>query len=154
MNNIFKNNIKKLINSHDSVVDFGSSDDAPADKWFDKAEKKLGVKLSESYKWFLQNYSGGEIGGEEIFSIYGVNFEDINGGDIVFQHITNLKNRLTETNHIVVSETDFGEVFFFNYTKFDGVECPIYLRLPSGNNELYANDFYDFLQKRIEIHVQ
>jgi hypothetical protein len=40
-----------------------------------------------------------------------MNFEDINGGDIVFQHINGLKHKSTTAKKVVISETDFGEVF-------------------------------------------
>ena len=102
--------------------------------------------------WFLKNYAGGEIGGEEIFSIYGMDFETVNGGDIVFQYLVNQKRALLDASKLVVSETDLGEVFFFDYAEFDGEECPIYLRLPSGDYLPYAKDFYEFLRKRIEAH--
>ncbi len=50
------------------------------DDWIEKAEQKLGFELPRSYKWFLKTYAGGEIGTEEIYSIYGADFESVNGG--------------------------------------------------------------------------
>jgi hypothetical protein len=152
LNKITVDTITHLIELNSNIVDFGSPEDAVDDGWIKKAENILGVKLPESYILFLKNYSGGEIGGEEVFSIYGMEFEAINGGDIVYQHIVNLRNGLTDPDRIVVTETDLGEVFFFDYSHFDGEECPIYLRLPSGDSELYATNFFEFLQKRIETH--
>ena len=143
---------KRLIESRADLVNFGSEANAVGEEWVVKAEQVLGRKLSISYKWFLQNYAGGEVGGEEIYSIYGIDFETVNGGDIVFQYLVNQKAALFDPSKLVVSETDLGEVFFFDYTKFDGDECPIYLRLPSGDHVLYAKDFYEFLIKRIEVH--
>lgn len=142
--------VRELIESNSDVVDFGSSEDAVDDMWFEKAEKELGVKLSESYLWFLKNFSGGEICGDEVYSIYGMEFADVNGGDVVYQHMVNKRNGLVAADEIVITETDLGEVFFFDYSKYDGNECPIYLRLPSGRAELYSRDFYEFLQKRIK----
>ncbi|TQV89110.1 SMI1/KNR4 family protein [Aliikangiella coralliicola] len=143
--------VKKLINLNLGIIELGTSKDAVDVRWFEEAEKILGVKLTESYLWFLRNYSGGEIGGEEIYSIYGVDFETVNGGDIVYHHIVNQRSGLTKPDHIVVLETDLGEVFFFDYSEFDGKECPINLRLPSGDVEHYAKNFYEFLQRRIEV---
>ena len=143
---------KRLIESRADLVNFGTAANAVGEEWVIKAEQVLGRKLSTSYKWFLQNYAGGEVGGEEIYSIYGMDFETVNGGDIVFQYLANQKGALLDPSKLVVSETDLGEVFFFDYTKFDGDECPIYLRLPSGDHVLYAKDFYEFLTKRIEVH--
>ncbi|WP_407317022.1 hypothetical protein [Pseudomonas sp. nanlin1] len=75
------------------------------------------------------------------------------GGDIVCQHIIDLKNNLVDGKKIVVSETDIGEAFFFDYSSFKDGECPVGLRLPSGENVNYASDFYEFLYKRISAHV-
>jgi antitoxin YobK len=144
--------VEKLIAAHQSIINFGSSSDAVEDEWLINAENTLNRKLPESYKWFLKQYAGGEVGGEEIYSIYGVPFESANGGDIVFQHLMNRKAGLLDDSELVISETDFGEVFFFDYKNFKNGECPIYIRLPSGEHVLYAENFYEFLGKRIEAH--
>ena len=94
---IKQQNVIKAIESHADIINFGSTSDAVDDHWITKSEDYLGVKLPESYLWFLKNYSGGEIAGEEIYSIYGMEFENINGGDIVFQHITNKRNNLIQS---------------------------------------------------------
>lgn len=143
---------KQLIQSHSDLVNLGTLANAVGDDWIVKAEQVLGRKLTQSYRWFLQNYAGGEIGGEEIYSIYGMDFETVNGGDIVFQYLAEQKSGLLDPNKLVVCETDLGEVFFFNYAKFDEDECPIYLLLPSGDYLPYAKDFYEFLVKRIQAH--
>jgi len=36
---------------------------------------------------------------------------------------------------------------------FSDGECPVNLRLPSGEQVRYAEDFYDFLRKRIAAHL-
>ncbi|MOA57177.1 hypothetical protein D3C78_1813070 [compost metagenome] len=82
-----------------------------------------------------------------------MDFDDINGGDIVFQHINGLKHKSTTAKKVVISETDFGEVFFFDYDTYNGEECQIFVRIPSGENLLYANNFYEYLAKRIKAHL-
>lgn len=144
--------VKKLIASHSSIVNFGTPADAVGDDWIIKAEVALNRPLPESYKWFLREYAGGEIGGEEIYSIYGMPFDSVNGGDIVFQHLANRKAGLLDDLKLVVSETDLGEVFFFDYAKFQMGECPIFLRLPSGECVHYADSFHEFLSLRIAVH--
>jgi hypothetical protein len=144
--------VEKLIAAHQSIIHFGSSSDAVDDEWLMRAEAALNRKLAQSYKWFLKRYAGGELGGEEIYSIYGVPFESANGGDIVFQHLMNRKAGLLDDSKLAISETDHGEVFFFDYKYFKDGECPIYLRLPSGEAVLYAENFYEFLAKRIAGH--
>lgn len=153
MSNITKNQLVVLINGNEGIVNFGSSEDAIENSWILKAEEHLGYPLSISYKWFLHKYSGGEVGGEEIYSIYGVDFETVNGGDIIYQHIIGLKNGTVKSTQLVVSETDFGEVYFFDATQDIDGEYPIYLWSSSGEHKLYANNFYEFLYKRVKAHI-
>lgn len=145
--------LKNSSAAHDDIVDFGSAEDAVDGQWIAQAEQKLGVPLTTSYKTFLQEYVGGEIGGEEIYSIYGMDFETVCGGDIVYQHLTDIKNGTAKEKQLVVSETDFGETFYFDYSQFKEGECPIRQRLPSGESRPYAENFYEFLCKRIEAHL-
>jgi antitoxin YobK len=144
--------IRTLIERHRSVARFGTAADAVDPAWVAKAESALARPLPNSYKWFLENYAGGEIGGEEIYSLYGMDFETVNGGDIVFQHLANRRAGVLSESQLVVSETDLGEVFFFDYSQFKDGESPILQRLPSGDNVPYAENFYEFLAKRIEAH--
>lgn len=145
--------IKELVSRHPTIVNFGGVQDAVSSEWLHKAEDALGLVLPNSYKWFLKNYAGGEIGSEEIFSIYGMDFDSVRGGDIVYQHITGRRAGLVDDGQLVVSESDFGEVFFFDYSSFNNEECLIKRRLPSGAEENYANDFYEFLYRRIMAHL-
>ncbi|WP_122283956.1 SMI1/KNR4 family protein [Pseudomonas syringae group genomosp. 3] len=141
--------LESLIEANEDVAAFGTPADAVADEWIIKAEQRLGHPLPDSYKWFLRNYAGGEVGTEEIYSIYGIDFYDINGGDIVFQHINGLKNKSTTPEKLVISKTDLGEVFFFNYDTYKDNEYHIFLRIPSGAAIFYAENFYEYLAKRI-----
>lgn len=153
MNNFTLSDVAKLIAKHCDLVDFGSAENAVDSVWLERAEKALGLPLTASYKVFLKEYVGGEIGGEEIYSIYGMDFENVCGGDIVYQHLTDIKNGTAKQKQLVVSETDFGEIFYFDYSQFNNGECPILQRLPSGNSCHYADNFYEFLCKRIEAHL-
>lgn len=152
MNTAAINEVKRVISTHSSIVNFGTPADAVNNDWIVKAEAALGRLLPDSYKWFLKTYAGGEVGGEEIYSLYGMPFESVNGGDIVFQHLANRKAGLLDDSKLAISETDLGEVFFFDYDQWSEGESPIYLRLPSGEFVHYANDFYDFLCKRVVAH--
>jgi hypothetical protein len=145
--------LRQLISTNSDIVDFGTAADAVDDEWIAKAESVLNRPLPTSYKWFLRQYAGGEIGGEEIYSLYGMPFESVNGGDVVFQHLANRSSGLLDDSKLVVSETDLGEVFFLDYGAFHDGECPIKLRLPSGEDVHYASNFYEFLSKRIAAHI-
>lgn len=153
MNNFTLSDVAKRIAENSDLVDFGCPENAVGNEWIEQAEKILGFPFPSSYKVFLKEYVGGEIGGEEIYSIYGMDFENVCGGDIVYQHLTDLKNGTVKQKQLVVSETDFGEVFYFDYSQLKNGECPIYQRLPSGSSLHYANNFFEFLCKRIDAHL-
>src|SRR4051812_47086985 len=115
MNENSREEARRQIAAHPGVVDFGSPADAVGDEWIAKAEATLNRRLPASYKWFLKTYAGGEIGGEEIYSLYGIPFESVNGGDLVFQYLASRKAGLLDDSKLAISETDLGEVFFFEY---------------------------------------
>ncbi|WP_375651101.1 SMI1/KNR4 family protein [Bartonella sp. OT172YNZD] len=135
------------------IINFGTEDDAVGDLVIEKAEKALGLQFTSSYKSFLEHCKGGDIGGDEIYSLYenpiGVPF-----GDIVFQNLNYYrKNGFVTPEQLAVSRTDFGETFYFDYTQFRDGECPLYVMLPSEDCEYYASNFYEFLCKRIKESV-
>lgn len=113
MTNFTAFGLENLINRNEDVAAFGTPADAVADEWIIKAEQRLGHPLPDSYKWFLRNYAGGEVGTEEIYSIYGMDFDDINGGDIVFQHINGLKNKSTTPEKTSHQQNGPGRSFIF-----------------------------------------
>ncbi len=78
--------IDKVNKYDDDIIDFGTAEDAPDDILIEKAEETLALQFTSSSKSFLKNYGGGEIGGEEIFSIYEV-CADIPSGDIVYRNL-------------------------------------------------------------------
>ncbi|MFF7707573.1 SMI1/KNR4 family protein [Pseudomonas sp. NPDC007930] len=80
MSQVTTHQIEDLVSLHPDIVCFGSEADRVGDDWIQKAEQRLELKLLRSYKWFLKTYVGGEIGTEENYSIYGVDFEGVNGG--------------------------------------------------------------------------
>lgn len=151
---ITSGDVNKLISEHEDIVNFGTNENFAGEDWIIKAESKLGTQLTDSYKWFLREYGGGEIGTEEIYSIYGIDFDKVVGGDIVYHHLINQKNdgKLNK-NEVEICATDFGEVFFFDYSQFKNNECPIYLRFSDEMKIFYACDFYEFLYKRIIAHL-
>ena len=45
-------------------IEFGSPEQAPSSERMAKAETAIGCRLPESYRWFLENYGGGEVHGD------------------------------------------------------------------------------------------
>ncbi|WP_019220834.1 SMI1/KNR4 family protein [Bartonella senegalensis] len=144
------------VNKYDAdIINLGSEDDEENetdDLQIEKAEKALGLKFTSSYKVFLKKYGGGEIGGEEIFSIYG-DCVGIPAGDIVYQNVLDRKRGFATPEQLIVCDADFDETFYFDYTQFRDGECPLYVKLALGDCEYYASNFYEFLCKRIIVHV-
>ncbi|WP_039760106.1 SMI1/KNR4 family protein, partial [Bartonella queenslandensis] len=82
--------IDKVNKYDDDIINLSSEYDEENetdDLQIEKAEKALGLKFTSSYKVFLKKYGGGEIGGEEIFSIYKERGEGIPAGDIVYRNL-------------------------------------------------------------------
>ncbi|EJF74828.1 hypothetical protein MCO_01825, partial [Bartonella sp. DB5-6] len=153
MKNYTLDDVVELVDKYDGdIVNFCSEENAVDDLMIEKAEKALGLQFTSSYKAFLKHYKGGDIRGEEIYSLYenpiGVPFDDI-----VFQNLNDRKRGFVTPEQLLVCDADFGETFYFDYTQFRDGECPLYIRLPSEDCEYYASNFYEFLCKRIKVHA-
>ncbi|WP_433958706.1 SMI1/KNR4 family protein [Cytobacillus horneckiae] len=138
--------IQKLIAEAGDSVEFADYGEGISEEWIIKAEERLGFKLPDSYKWWLRNYGGGEIYGEEIFSIYEQDFDTVVGGDIVYNFELNMKNKNYSNDKVVICEAN-DDVFYFDLSKRkDENELPIY---SLNDNKKYADDFIEFLKKKI-----
>jgi hypothetical protein len=135
-----------LIEHNRSIAEFADFGDGVNPEWIAAAEKNIGTPLPESYKWWLTNYSGGEIGGEEIFSVYAETPDDIVGGDIVYMYKLAGKDGL-DSNLIPLCHSDIDGVFVFQTENgIKGNEYPV-LSLATGDK--YADNFLEFVEKRI-----
>jgi hypothetical protein len=129
--------IQKIIAESESFVEFANFGDGISGEWIKKAEECLGFVLPTSYKWWLKNYGGGEIYGEEIYSIYEQDFDTVVGGDIVYMYKLNKKNKNYPDSAVVIYETN-EDVFYFDLSKKgDENEYPIY---SLNDNKRYADD--------------
>ena len=135
--------LKKKIASTDGV-DFGPFGEGISDEWITKAEERLHFIFPESYKWWLKNYMGGEIYGEEIFSIYGLDFDSVVGGDIVYINELNREEGFSNSDQLVICEGEDG-MFYFQKQESLTNELAVF-----RDGEYYASDFIEFLLKRID----
>lgn len=135
--------LKKRIASTDGV-DFGPFGEGISDEWITKAEERLHFIFPETYKWWLKNYMGGEIYGEEIFSIYGLDFDSVIGGDIVYINELNRKEGFSNSDQLVICEGEDG-MFYFQKQESLTNELAVF-----RDGEYYASDFIEFLIKRID----
>ena len=138
--------LKQAIEQAEGDVDFAPFGEGIEDRWIEAAEARLNVSLPASYKWWLKNYNGGEVYGEEIYSIYGIDFDKVVGGDIVYINELNRKMYPDFGDKLSICETD-DEIFYFDLSKgLVGDEYPVY---ELYSNSLYADSFAEFLTKRI-----
>ena len=135
--------LKKKIASTDGV-DFGPFGEGISDEWITKAEERLHFIFPESYKWWLKNYMGGEIYGEEIFSIYGLDFDRVVGGDVVYINELNREEGFSNSDQLVICEGEDG-MFYFQKQESLTNELAVF-----RDGEYYASDFIEFLIKRID----
>ena len=135
--------LKKKIASTDGV-DFGPFGEGISDEWITKAEERLHFIFPESYKWWLKNYMGGEIYGEEIFSIYGLDFDSVVGRDIVYINELNREEGFSNSEQLVICEGEDG-MFYFQKQESLTDELAVF-----RDGEYYASDFIEFLLKRID----
>ena len=135
--------LKKRIASTDGV-DFGPFGEGISDEWITKAEERLHFIFPETYKWWLKNYMGGEIYGDEIFSIYGLDFDSVIGGDIVYINELNRKEGFSNSDQLVICEGEDG-MFYFQKQESLTNELAVF-----RDGEYYASDFIEFLIKRID----
>ena len=136
--------VRQIIEASSEIAEFADFGDGIEQAWITRAEEALGFPLPESYKWWLRNFGGGEIGGEEIFSIYGEDFDTVVGGDIVRMY------RLQSTNcaRVPICHSDVDGVFSFDRSSASSDEYPI---ISEGTGKIYAKDFLEFLKKRIAV---
>ena len=135
--------LKKKIASTDGV-DFGPFGEGISDEWITKAEERLHFIFPETYKWWLKNYMGGEMYGEEIFSIYGLDFDRVVGGDIVYINELNREEGFSNSEQLVICEGEDG-MFYFQKQESLTDELAVF-----RDGEYYASNFTEFLLKRID----
>lgn len=143
--------LEQLIEEHaGDAVEFGDSncDLSPTDERIEETECLIGCKLPPSYLWFVKNYGGGAVYGEEIYSIYPV-FSEQSVGDIAYQTKWSRDNGFVDNSDVVVCSNDFGETFVLDASSpsEDG-EYPVYLKA-GAHKKKYAVSFGEFLYKRI-----
>ena len=138
--------IQKIISDAGEDVDFADFGHGISKEWIALAESRLGVVFPDSYKWWLRNYSGGEVYGEEIYSIYGLDFDIVVGGDIVYINELNRKASSDYNDKLIICESD-DAMFYFDLSQgMKGGEYPVYEYF---SKTCYAENFIAFLKRRI-----
>ncbi len=138
--------IIELIKENQGIAEFANFGDGASDEWITKAEEAIGCPLPDSYKWWFAKYGGGEIGGEEIFSVYEEDFDEVVGGDVVYMYRLDAEENKRKYR-IPICHSDVDGVFAFNVQQ--GVSNNEYSVVSEATGTKYAENFLDFLVKRI-----
>ncbi len=138
--------ITQIIYNAGEDVDFAEFGNGISDEWIKLAEKRLNVTFPNSYKWWLHNYRGGTVYGEEIYSIYGLDFDTVVGGDIVYINELYRKEKSDWENKLIICEPD-DELYYLDLSQgLSAGEYPVYEYF---TKTLYATNFIEFLKRRI-----
>ncbi|TDN39989.1 hypothetical protein A8B98_16095 [Hymenobacter sp. UV11] len=130
-------------------MDFGDFGMYTSLEWIEKAQTRLKVVFPASYCWWLQHYGGGQIYGDEIFSIYRLDFDQVVGGDVVYVNEHARANYHWPAEHLLIMHTDQAQDFYIDLTQVVGAtESPVYVS-QGENTRLYAANFFDFLEKQL-----
>lgn len=131
----------------DQKFNLGTAENAPSKEWIENAEVAIGHTFPPSYQEFLARHGGGDIYGVEIFSIYGIPFDQVVGGDIVYQTTKLRSEGLIDEGDLAICATDFGEIFALDSTSVgDDREYEV-IRIVGKDRQRYAPSFVDFLVK-------
>ena len=137
--------VKQLIER--AKVHFGKFGTGISEQAIANAERALKIPLPPSYKWWLENYGGGQIRGDVL---YGIDEGELGMPDIVMLHEANERDGLFSSEELVFSIGN-EEWFYFDTTEAAANgEYPVYL-LDDAQSEpfLYAKGFLEFLERRI-----
>lgn len=142
--------IKELIENAKEYVDFAPYGDGASDEWIEKAEKRLAVEFPKSYKWWLKQYGGGEVCGEEIYSIYEMDFDTVVGGDIVYINELSRKQDSSFVDKLIICEPN-DAIFYFDLSQ--GLNDDEYLIYEYFSKKKYADSFLEFLKRRLTENI-
>lgn len=132
--------------NRDITVDFGTIDCEiiPSQERIEETERLLKVKLSPSYIWFLKNYGGGTVFGDDIYAI-SKSYSDNDMFDIASKTIADRAQGFINENEVAICTTDFGEQFVMDTSVVsDEGEYPVIRKMGDVRKQV-AESFVDFL---------
>ena len=139
--------VERLIAENPEKINFAPFGEGVSESWIELAEARLQVKFPPSYIWWLKNFRGGDINGDEIFSVYGIDFDTVVGGDVVYMNELRRRCGFSTDRQLVIQNNDQGEMYFFGLDEVDGNdEYPVYV---DPGSIRYADNFLDFIRRKI-----
>lgn len=144
--------VVKVIEENSGVnVDFGTSqcELIPSQDRLLETEKILGIVLPPSFRWFLTNYGGGTIFGDELFTI-SKSYCDHDMFDIASRTLNERAHDFINNDEIILLSTDFGEQFLMATSQqSENGEFAI-IRKFGKERQRIADSFAEFMMKYIQ----
>ena len=139
---------KQMILNNDDIADFvgGCTIDL-----INLAEEKLGLKFTGLYLDYLQTFSAGNFGAQEIYGIISADFENSSVPDAIWYTLSERKEINLPSNLLVIYDTGSDELFCLDFNQLDYKGEPKVVSYVPGvefenqTYEIIANDFGDFL---------
>lgn len=134
----------------DDRVEFGSvgCEIIPSQNRIVETEQMIGAKLPPSYVWFLLNYGGGTVHGDEILSI-SEKYDEYDGSDIARVTLRYRHRNYLTNQEIAFCLTDFAETFIMDTSRKNAEGEYNIVRELDGIRKDVADDFIEFLIKYI-----
>jgi antitoxin YobK len=110
------------------------------------AESALGLDLPLSYRWWLLNYGGGQIGGD---LVYGLDEAGIGAPDLVQLNRVDLSDGIRKPHQVMFYIGNEERFFFDTNRRLESGEYPVCQRVFGEEDVDYADSFDDFLRRRI-----
>lgn len=116
--------------------------------WIKDSQMKYRLNLPQEYLWFIEKYDYIVLWGEFIKTIFDPESQDDTPDDIFNYYQINIADNDEDKDKLIFLATEELEEFYFLITD-NQVGEQVFFRNMWGDNELYADNFLDFLLKEI-----
>lgn len=119
------------------------------ESWIEAGESEFNLKLPEYYRWFIKNYDFITLWGESTKTVFPPEYRDDADQDIFYTYNWNVN--YDKNNHDKLFFLEANDIGFFYFKIIDNkaAEEVYCFDLSTGEHDLYAENFLDFL--KIEI---
>lgn len=111
------------------------------------AEGALGVAFPPSYRWWLRNFGGGQVGGD---IVYGLDEAAIDAPDIVKLRAADMADRIMQPHELRFYIGNAESFLFDTRRRLESGEFAIYYLEAGQPASRYADSYDEFLRRRID----
>lgn len=108
------------------------------------SEEKYQMALPSEYQWFLEKYGYIVLWGEMTKTIFEAKYQDDAPDDIFNYYQINIADNDDDQDKLIFLATEELEEFYFPIVG-NQVQSQVFFRNMWGDDELYANNFLEFL---------